>query len=98
VLQSMGAEDAEGELREIVDSIHLDKLQNVRTRCSFGNTGCRFFLAIHDRYVQPACGHQCDLVLPETIFFAAAGFSKISGSLQAVAIGSMKPGWRRCLG
>jgi len=87
VLQSMGAEDAEGELREIVDSIHLDKLQTSEPLFVW-KYRLPIFLAITIGMFNQLAGINAILYYLNDIF-AAAGFSKISGSLQAVAIGSM---------
>jgi MFS transporter, SP family, arabinose:H+ symporter len=87
VLQSMGAEDAEGELREIVDSIHLDKLQTSEPLFRW-KYRLPIFLAITIGMFNQLAGINAILYYLNDIF-AAAGFSKISGSLQAVAIGSM---------
>jgi SP family arabinose:H+ symporter-like MFS transporter len=87
VLKSMGAEDAEGELREIVDSIHLDKLQTSEPLFAW-KYRLPIFLAITIGMFNQLSGINGILYYLNDIF-AAAGFSKISGSLQAVAIGSM---------
>jgi len=87
VLQSMGAEDAEGELREIVDSIHLDKLQTSEPLFAW-KYRLPIFLAITIGMFNQLAGINAILYYLNDIF-TAAGFSKLSGSLQAVAIGSM---------
>src|SRR5258707_15585318 len=87
VLQSMGAEDAEGELREIVDSIHLDKLQTSEPLFVW-KYRLPIFLAITIGMFNQLAGINAILYYLNDIF-APAGFCKISGSLQAVAIGSM---------
>ena len=87
VLQQMGAEDAEGELQEIVESIHLDQLQ-----ASEGLFQWKYrlpiFLAITIGMFNQLSGINAILYYLNDIF-AAAGYSKLSGSLQAVAIGGM---------
>jgi SP family arabinose:H+ symporter-like MFS transporter len=87
VLQSMGAEDAEGELREIVDSIHLDRLQTSEPLFAW-KYRLPIFLAITIGMFNQLAGINAILYYLNDIF-TAAGFSKISGGLQAVAIGSM---------
>jgi SP family arabinose:H+ symporter-like MFS transporter len=87
VLQMMGAENPEGELREIVDSIHLERLQTSEPLFSWKY---RFplFLAITIGMFNQLSGINAILYYLNDIF-AAAGFSKISGDLQAVAVGGM---------
>src|SRR5579864_9237674 len=87
VLQMMGAENSEGELREIVDSIHLERLQTSEPLFS---RKYRFplFLAITIGMFNQLSGINAILYYLNDIF-AAAGFSKISADLQAVAVGGM---------
>jgi SP family arabinose:H+ symporter-like MFS transporter len=87
VLEMMGAENTEGELREIVDSIHLERLQTSERLFS---RKYRFplFLAITIGMFNQLSGINAILYYLNDIF-AAAGFSKISGDLQAVAVGGM---------
>ncbi len=87
VLQMMGAENSEGELREIVDSIHVERLQTSEPLFS---RKYRFplFLAITIGMFNQLSGINAILYYLNDIF-AAAGFSKISGDLQAVAVGGM---------
>ena len=87
VLKSMGAEDAEGELREIVESIHLDKLQTSEPLFT-RKYRLPIFLAITIGMFNQLAGINAILYYLNDIF-AAAGYSKISGSLNAVGIGSM---------
>jgi len=87
VLQSMGAEDSEGELREIVDSIHLDKLQTSEPLFQW-KYRLPIFLAITIGMFNQLAGINAILYYLNDIF-AAAGYDKVSGSLQAVAIGCM---------
>jgi sugar porter (SP) family MFS transporter len=87
VLQMMGAENPEGELREIVDSIHLERLQTSEPLFSWKY---RFplFLAITIGMFNQLSGINAILYYLNDIF-AAAGYSKMSGDLQAVAVGGM---------
>jgi MFS transporter, SP family, arabinose:H+ symporter len=87
VLQSMGAENPEGELREIVDSIHLERLQTSEPLFSW-KYRIPLFLAITIGMFNQLSGINAILYYLNDIF-AAAGFSKISGDLQAVAVGGM---------
>jgi MFS transporter, SP family, arabinose:H+ symporter len=87
VLQMMGAENPEAELREIVDSIHLERLQISEPLFSWKY---RFplFLAITIGMFNQLSGINAILYYLNDIF-AAAGYSKMSGDLQAVAVGGM---------
>ncbi|MGB8476374.1 MAG: sugar porter family MFS transporter [Candidatus Acidiferrum sp.] len=87
VLQLMGAENPDGELREIVDSIHLERLQTSEPLFSWKY---RFplFLAITIGMFNQLSGINAILYYLNDIF-AAAGYSKMSGDLQAVAVGGM---------
>jgi sugar porter (SP) family MFS transporter len=87
VLQSMGAENPEAELQEIVDSIHLERLQTSEPLFSWKY---RFplFLAITIGMFNQLSGINAILYYLNDIF-AAAGYSKMSGDLQAVAVGGM---------
>lgn len=87
VLQSMGAADLEGELREIVDSIHLDQLQTSERLFSW-KYRLPIFLAITIGAFNQLSGINAILYYLNDIF-GAAGYGKMSGSLQAVAIGLM---------
>jgi SP family arabinose:H+ symporter-like MFS transporter len=87
VLQTMGAEDVEGELREIVASIHLDKLQTSEPLFAW-KYRLPIFLAITIGMFNQLAGINAILYYLNDIF-AAAGFSKVSAGLQAVAIGGM---------
>jgi SP family arabinose:H+ symporter-like MFS transporter len=87
VLQSMGAENPEGELKEIVDSIHLERLQTSEPLFSW-KYRIPLFLAITIGMFNQLSGINAILYYLNDIF-AAAGFSKISGDLQAVAVGGM---------
>jgi SP family arabinose:H+ symporter-like MFS transporter len=87
VLQMMGAENPDGELKEIVDSIHLERLQTSEPLFSWKY---RFplFLAITIGMFNQLSGINAILYYLNDIF-AAAGYSKMSGDLQAVAVGGM---------
>jgi len=87
VLQLMGAADPDGELREIVDSIHLDQLSKAEPLFAW-KYRLPIFLAITIGMFNQLSGINAILYYLNDIF-AAAGFSKMSGSLQAVIIGGM---------
>ena len=87
VLQQMGAEDPEGELREIVDAIHVDQLQKSEPLFQ-RKYRLPIFLAVTIGMFNQLSGINAILYYLNDIF-GAAGYSKMSGSLQAVAIGSM---------
>ena len=87
VLQLMGAENPEAELREIVDSIHLERLQTSEPLFVW-RYRLPIFLAISIGMFNQLSGINAILYYLNDIF-AAAGFSKMSGDLQAVAVGSM---------
>src|SRR5215469_7341525 len=85
VLQLMGAEDPEGELREIVASIHLDQLQKSESLFQ-RKYRLPIFLAVTIGMFNQLSGINAILYYLNDIF-SRAGFSKMSGSLQAVIIG-----------
>ncbi len=87
VLQMMGAENPEGELREIVDSIHLERFETSEPLFSW-NYRFPLFLAITIGMFNQLSGINAILYYLNDIF-AAAGYSKMSGDLQAVAVGGM---------
>ncbi|PYT53728.1 MAG: MFS transporter [Acidobacteria bacterium] len=87
VLQLMGAENPEAELKEIVDSIHLERLQTAEPLVT-RKYGLPIFLAITIGMFNQLSGINAILYYLNDIF-GAAGFSKVSGDLQAVAVGSM---------
>jgi SP family arabinose:H+ symporter-like MFS transporter len=87
VLQMMGAENPEGELREIVDSIHLERLQTSEPLFSW-KYRIPLFLAITIGMFNQLSGINAILYYLNDIF-AAAGYSKMSGDLQSVAVGGM---------
>jgi SP family arabinose:H+ symporter-like MFS transporter len=81
----MGAEDPENELREIVDSIHLERLEKSEPLFSW-KYRLPIFLAISIGMFNQLSGINAILYYLNDIF-AAAGFSKLSSELQSVAIG-----------
>ncbi len=87
VLLSMDAEDPETELREIVESVHLERLQKSEPLFVW-KYRLPIFLAITIGMFNQLSGINAILYYLNDIF-AAAGYSKISGDLQAVAIGGM---------
>jgi len=87
VLQMMGSHDAEGELREIVDSIHLERAQKSEPLFSW-KYRLPIFLAITIGLFNQLAGINAILYYLNDIF-AAAGFSKVSGELGPVAVGAM---------
>ena len=87
VLVSMGAEDPENELREIVASVHLEREQTSEPLFVW-KYRLPIFLAITIGMFNQLSGINAILYYLNDIF-AAAGYSKISGDLQAVAIGAM---------
>ena len=87
VLISMGAEDPENELREIVASVHLERAQTSEPLFVW-KYRLPIFLAITIGMFNQLSGINAILYYLNDIF-AAAGYSKISGDLQAVAIGAM---------
>lgn len=87
VLQLMDAENPEAELKEIVDSIHLEHLQTAEPLFTW-KYRLPIFLAITIGMFNQLSGINAILYYLNDIF-AAAGFSKVSGDLQTVAVGSM---------
>ena len=87
VLISMAAEDPENELREIVASVHLEREQTSEPLFVW-KYRLPIFLAITIGMFNQVSGINAILYYLNDIF-AAAGYSKISGDLQAVAIGAM---------
>jgi len=85
ILQKMGADDPETELQEIVSSIHLESLQKTEPLFS-RKYRVPIFLAITIGMFNQLSGINAILYYLNDIF-AAAGFSKLSGDLQAVAVG-----------
>jgi MFS transporter, SP family, arabinose:H+ symporter len=87
VLRLLGNANYETELKEIVDSIHLQSSQKSESLFSF-KYRYPIFLAITIGMFNQLSGINAILYYLNDIF-AAAGFSKMSGDLQAVAIGAM---------
>ena len=87
VLRAMGSEDPEGELREIVDSVHLESLQKAEPLFT-AKYRLPIFLAITIGMFNQLSGINAILYYLNYIF-EKAGFSKVSGDLQAVAVGTM---------
>src|ERR1700687_608442 len=87
VLQKMGAEDPEKELQEIVNSIHLESLEKEEPLFTW-KYRLPIFLAITIGMFNQLSGINAILYYLNDIF-GAAGFSKLSGDLQAVAVGGM---------
>ena len=87
VLQMMGSDDAEGELHEIVQSVHLERLQESEPLFT-RKYRLPIFLAITIGMFNQLSGINAILYYLNYIF-EKAGFSKVSGDLQAVAVGSM---------
>jgi SP family arabinose:H+ symporter-like MFS transporter len=87
VLQLLGSPNYETELTEIVDSIHLQTSKGSDPLFSW-KYRYPIFLAITIGLFNQLAGINAILYYLNDIF-AAAGFSKMSGDLQAVAIGAM---------
>ncbi|HYA98363.1 MAG TPA: sugar porter family MFS transporter [Methylomirabilota bacterium] len=87
VLQLVGSGDPERELREILDSLRLEQ-QAVSEPLLAGKYGRLIFLAVATGMFNQLSGINAILYYLNDIF-AAAGYSGLSASLQAVAIGAM---------
>jgi MFS transporter, SP family, arabinose:H+ symporter len=87
VLVSMDVDDPEGELREIVESVHIERAQT-REPLFVWKYRLPIFLAITIGMFNQLSGINAILYYLNDIF-SAAGYSKISSDLQAVAIGAM---------
>lgn len=87
VLQMMGSEDAAGELREIVQSVHLESLREAEPLFT-RKYRLPIFLAITIGMFNQLSGINAILYYLNYIF-EKAGFSKVSGDVQAVAVGAM---------
>jgi len=87
VLQKMGADDPERELQEIVNSVHLERLEKSEPLFTW-KYRLPIFLAITIGMFNQLSGINAILYYLNDIF-RAAGFSKVSGDLQAVAVGGM---------
>jgi SP family arabinose:H+ symporter-like MFS transporter len=87
VLQSIGSPNPDAELAEIVGSIHLERSQKSE-RLFSRKYRLPLFLAITIGMFNQLAGINAILYYLNDIFLAA-GFSAISGNLQAVAVGAM---------
>lgn len=87
VLKLIGSSDPENELKEIVDSIHLERAQKSEPLFS-RKYRLPIFLAITIGMFNQLAGINAILYYLNDIF-AAAGFSKVGGELGAVAVGAM---------
>jgi sugar porter (SP) family MFS transporter len=85
VLQLIGEQNYEQELQEIVASIHSEKAQAAETLFS-RKCALPIFLAVSIGMFNQLSGINAILYYLNDIF-AHAGFSKVSGNLQAVAVG-----------
>jgi sugar porter (SP) family MFS transporter len=86
VLQLTGEQDYEKDLQEIVESIHFEHLQ-AEARLFSRQHALPIFLAVSIGLFNQLSGINAILYYLNDIF-AAAGFSRISGDLQAVAVGA----------
>jgi SP family arabinose:H+ symporter-like MFS transporter len=87
VLKMMGSPDSEAELREIMDSIHMER--GMAAELLFQRRyRLPIFLAITIGLFNQLSGINAILYYSNFIF-AAAGFSQLSGALQTVLIGFM---------
>jgi SP family arabinose:H+ symporter-like MFS transporter len=87
VLTLMGSPDSEAELREIMDSIHLER--GMAAEPLFKRKYLLpIFLAISIGLFNQLSGINAILYYSNDIF-AAAGFSQVSGALQTVLVGAM---------
>jgi sugar porter (SP) family MFS transporter len=87
VLQMMGTEEPEKELQEIVNSVHVETLEKTEPLFTW-KYRLPIFLAVTIGMFNQLSGINAILYYLNDIF-AAAGFSKLSGALQTVAIGGM---------
>ena len=87
VLQGMGSDEPERELQEIVNSVHLER--SLETEPLFSRKyKLPIFLAITIGMFNQLSGINAILYYLNYIF-EKAGFSKVSGDVQAVAVGAM---------
>lgn len=87
VLKMMGSPDSEAELREIMDSIHMER--GMASESLFqAKYRLPIFLAITIGLFNQLAGINAILYYSNFIF-AAAGFSQLSGALQTVIVGLM---------
>jgi MFS transporter, SP family, arabinose:H+ symporter len=87
VLKMMGSPDSKAELREIMDSIHMERGMAAEP-LFIPRYRLPIFLAIATGMFNQLSGINAILYYSNSIF-AAAGFSQLSGSLQTVLIGAM---------
>jgi MFS transporter, SP family, arabinose:H+ symporter len=87
VLKMMGSPDSEAELREIMDSIHMERGMAAEP-LFIPRYRLPIFLAVTIGMFNQLSGINAILYYSNSIF-AAAGFSQLSGSLQTVLIGAM---------
>ncbi len=87
VLEMMGSEDPGGELHEIVQSVHLERLRESEPLFTW-KYRLPIFLAITIGMFNQLSGINAILYYLNYIL-ERAGFSKVSGDLQAVAVGAM---------
>lgn len=87
VLQQIGSPDPDREIREIEESIHSERQQTSEPLFVY-RYRLPIFLAITIGMFNQLSGINAILYYLNDIF-AAAGFSKMSGNVQAVAIGAM---------
>jgi SP family arabinose:H+ symporter-like MFS transporter len=87
VLQMMGSPDSEAELREIVDSIHLERSTRSESLFQY-KYRLPIFLAVSIGMFNQLSGINAILYYMNDIF-RAGGFSSMSGDLQAVLVGAM---------
>lgn len=86
VLRQIGEEDIEGELRQMVASVHLDQSHGEEPLFQM-KYRLPIFLAVSIGMFNQFSGINAILYYLNDIF-AKAGFTKVSGDLQAVAIGA----------
>jgi sugar porter (SP) family MFS transporter len=87
VLQMMGSPNSEAELREIIDSIHLERSAKSERLFQY-KYRLPIFLAITIGMFNQLAGVNAILYYLNDIF-RAGGFSAVSGDLQAVMVGAM---------
>ncbi|HEX4650052.1 MAG TPA: sugar porter family MFS transporter [Granulicella sp.] len=87
VLNMMGSPDSEAELREIMDSIHMERGMAAEP-LFIPRYRLPIFLAVTIGMFNQLSGINAILYYSNSIF-AAAGFSQLSGSIQTVLIGAM---------